>query len=60
MATSEVEDRDKGTCMACLCINKHKIVRGNLNMLGAYISCMTDKYIILAPYTNMTVFSTTQ
>lgn len=46
--------------MACLCINKHKIVRDNLNMLSAHISYMTGKYIILAPYTNMTVFSTAQ
>ena len=46
--------------MACLCINKHKIVRDDLNMLSAYISCMAGKYIILAPHTNMTVFSTAQ
>lgn len=60
MATSKVEGGDKGICMACLCINKHKIVRDDLNMLGAHISCMAGKYIILAPHTNMTVFSTAQ
>ena len=46
--------------MACLCINKHKIVGDNLNMLGMHISCMAGKYITLALYTNMTLFYTAQ